>query len=64
MREESEKDRAAQGLTLAADRVKSIPARRAGTPEDIAKTVAFLASNEASYITGETISVTGGSWND
>ena len=64
MREESEKDRAAQGLTLAADRVKSIPARRAGAPEDIAKTVAFLASNEASYITGETISVTGGSWND
>jgi NAD(P)-dependent dehydrogenase (short-subunit alcohol dehydrogenase family) len=64
MREESEKDRAAQGLTLAADRVKLIPARRAGTPEDIAKTVAFLASNEASYITGETISVTGGSWND
>lgn len=64
MREESEKDRAAQGLSLAADRVKTIPARRAGTPTDIAKTVAFLASNEASYITGETISVTGGSWND
>lgn len=64
MREESEKDRAAQGLTLAADRAKSIPARRAGVPEDIAKAVAFLASNEAAYITGETMNVTGGSWND
>lgn len=64
MREESEKDRAAQGLTLAADRIKSIPARRAGLPEDIAKAVAFLASNEAAYITGETVNVTGGSWND
>lgn len=64
MREESEKDRAAQGLTLAADRAKSIPARRAGIPEDIAKAVAFLASNEAAYITGETMNVTGGSWND
>lgn len=64
MREESEKDRAAQGLTLAADRVKTIPARRAGVPEDIAKAVAFLASTEAAYITGETVNVTGGSWND
>lgn len=64
MREESEKDRAAQGLTPAADRVKSIPARRAGLPEDIAKAVAFLASTEAAYITGETVNVTGGSWND
>ena len=64
MREESEKDRAAQGLSLAADRVKSIPARRAGLPDDIAKAVAFLASTEAAYITGETINVTGGSWND
>lgn len=64
MREESEKDRATQGLTLAADRVKTIPARRAGVPEDIAKAVAFLASTEAAYITGETVNVTGGSWND
>lgn len=64
MREESEKDRAALGLMPATDRVNSIPARRAGLPDDISKTVAFLASNEADYITGETISVTGGSWND
>ena len=37
-----------------------IPAARLGTPEDIAATVAFLASDSAAYITGETIHVNGG----
>jgi NAD(P)-dependent dehydrogenase (short-subunit alcohol dehydrogenase family) len=64
MRDESEVLRAAEGLPPAADRAKSIPLRRAGLPVDIARAVAFLASEEASYITGETLSVTGGSWND
>jgi len=64
MRDESEVDRRAQGLPLAAERAKTIPLRRAGLPGDIAKTVAFLASDEADYITGETVSVTGGLWND
>jgi NAD(P)-dependent dehydrogenase (short-subunit alcohol dehydrogenase family) len=64
MRDESEVERRAQGLPTAADRAKGIPLRRAGLPDDIAKTVAFLASDEAAYITGETISVTGGLWND
>lgn len=63
MRDDSEQDRAAQGLPLAADRAKTIPLRRAGLPDDIARTVAFLASAEAAYITGETINVTGGLWN-
>lgn len=40
--------------------VDSIPMKRAGTPEDIAHAVAFLASNEASYITGQVLSVNGG----
>jgi 3-oxoacyl-[acyl-carrier protein] reductase len=31
-----------------------------GTGEDVANTVAFLSSDEASYITGETIHVNGG----
>lgn len=37
-----------------------IPMDRAGTPQDIANLVAFLASDKASYITGEVISVDGG----
>ena len=43
------------------DALKSqIPAARLGTPEDIAETVAFLVSDAAGYITGETIHVNGG----
>ena len=37
-----------------------IPQGRLGDPADVARTVAFLASDDASYITGETIHVNGG----
>jgi len=37
-----------------------VPANRLGQPEEIAATVAFLASTQAAYITGETIHVNGG----
>src|SRR5262245_8352856 len=37
-----------------------VPLGRLGSPEDVAHTVAFLASREAGYITGETIHVNGG----
>ena len=40
--------------------LKEVPMGRLGTAEDIANTVVFLASDEASYITGQTIHVNGG----
>jgi len=39
---------------------KIIPLGRLATPQDIANAVAFMASDEASYITGQTLSVSGG----
>jgi len=40
--------------------IKTIPMNRLGTPEEVAEMVAFLASEAASYITGEVINVNGG----
>ncbi|MFI7665697.1 SDR family oxidoreductase [Nocardia sp. NPDC049526] len=53
----------AQGRTveqIAADSVATIPIGRYGEPHEYASTVAFLASNAASYITGSVVRVDGG----
>jgi 3-oxoacyl-[acyl-carrier protein] reductase len=39
---------------------EQIPAQRFGTPEDIAAAALYLASNEAAYVTGQTLHVNGG----
>lgn len=48
-------DDAAKGGFLA-----SLPARRAGTPAEIAQTIVFLASDKARFLTGQSIAVDGG----
>ena len=40
--------------------VKNIPLKRAGTPDDVADVVVFLASDMSSYVSGQTIHVCGG----
>ena len=58
-------DAAAQRLNMTpeefqATAAKAIPVRRVGFPEDIAAAASFLCSDEASYITGQTLYVDGG----
>jgi NAD(P)-dependent dehydrogenase (short-subunit alcohol dehydrogenase family) len=43
-----------------ASMLPSIPSSRAGTPEDVAKAVTFLASDDSSYVNGAELSVDGG----
>jgi 3-oxoacyl-[acyl-carrier protein] reductase len=37
-----------------------IPMRRSGTPEEVARLIAFLCSEDASYVTGATVVIDGG----
>jgi 2-hydroxycyclohexanecarboxyl-CoA dehydrogenase len=48
------------GAKILSSMDKFIPLRRLGKPEDIAPAVAFFASDEASFITGQVLSVSGG----
>ncbi|HSB77316.1 MAG TPA: SDR family NAD(P)-dependent oxidoreductase [Candidatus Methylomirabilis sp.] len=62
MRKEVERQGQAFGLPPSSERAKVVPMGRLATPEDIAGAVAFLASDEATYMTGQAINVTGGLW--
>jgi 2-hydroxycyclohexanecarboxyl-CoA dehydrogenase len=48
------------GDKLVSSLERAVPMRRLGEPEDVAAAVAFLASERAGYITGQTLSVSGG----
>lgn len=50
------------GLPTAKDREANIPLGRLSQPDDPARIVAFLASEEAAYMTGQAINITGGLW--
>ena len=44
--------------------INDTPLRRLETPEDVAKVVAFLVSDDAAFITGEAVSINGGAYMD
>jgi NAD(P)-dependent dehydrogenase (short-subunit alcohol dehydrogenase family) len=50
------------GRPTSTDRVAWIPMGRLAEPEDVAGVVAFLASDDARYMTGQAVNVTGGLW--
>jgi 2-hydroxycyclohexanecarboxyl-CoA dehydrogenase len=51
---------AADSERLVSSLARAVPMRRLGRPEDVAAAVSFLASEQAGYITGQTLSVSGG----
>jgi 2-hydroxycyclohexanecarboxyl-CoA dehydrogenase len=48
------------GERLRAGMIGATSMRRIGQPEEVAATIAFLASDDASFVTGQTINVSGG----
>jgi NAD(P)-dependent dehydrogenase (short-subunit alcohol dehydrogenase family) len=60
MRSALEAQQRQYGLPQTAEREKSIPLGRVSVPDDVARVAAFLASDEAAYITGESINLSGG----
>ena len=49
-----------EGAKVIEAMTRAVPMKRLGTPADVAAAVAFLASDEAGFITGQTLSVSGG----
>ena len=62
MRAQVDAESRALGRPTSADRVDWIPMGRLAEPEDVAGVVAFLASDDARYMTGQAVNVTGGLW--
>ena len=60
MRTAIESQQRQYGLPETAEREKSIPIGHVSVPEDVARVAAFLASDESSYMTGESINLSGG----
>jgi NAD(P)-dependent dehydrogenase (short-subunit alcohol dehydrogenase family) len=60
MRSAIEAQQSQYGLPETAERAKSIPIGRLSVPDDVARVAAFLASDESSYMTGESINLSGG----
>jgi len=57
---DSVKSASSDGAKIAEAMARAVPLKRIGTPEDLSGTIAFLLSDDAAYITGQTISVSGG----
>lgn len=62
MRKRADKLAIDRGAPTAVDRIDTIPLGRMGEPEDVAHMVAFLMSEQASYMTGQAFNITGGMW--
>ena len=60
MREAADREAIKLGRLTAKQRESGIPLGRVGLPDDIARVVAFLASDQSDYMTGQSINVTGG----
>ena len=62
MRAQGDCEARALGRPTSVERVGTVPLGRLAEPEDVAGVVAFLASDDARYMTGQAINVTGGVW--